>query len=536
VTRPTGTTATDPVPATETPKSDHGTRSESYRVPAIVCAGAALLLRLGAAADAFWLDEIWTLANAQQMRSLFDVFTLAHDNNHQLVSLWMYLLGDVDPLLLRLPSILAGSAAVFFAVRLSRNLPPMAHWFVGTVFSCAYLLVVYSSEARGYGLAVCFALASLDVFKTYVDRPGPKSIAAFSSLVVLGMMSHFGFVQFYLALVLWHLWLARHRVSSLVPWHVVPASYLLYLYLVIYRRMEIGGGSEQIDSVLVQAAAWGLGTPVTQVAVTIAVGLALALFVTDQVRLHRAGRSEWVFNVLMVIVVPPVIAWVTQQSQATTAGGGDVGLPIYPRYFLLSLSFLLLSVCRAAHWLYTRNHAVARVFGVAVVLWLCATSVTRVVPFLQYGRGDYRSVVETMVAKGRLPIPLQQDPTAPGITYGGDHPFRTNAVIEYYRRYEGEKRRLLFVHNDAFERDPRYAPEFFLVHRGVHEGADGRVAFPEAVRVPSRVGAVYRFVQSFRHHAPSGWTWALYQRVSRPRAIKTAPPRRRFSPGPPILM
>jgi hypothetical protein len=534
VTRPTDTAATGTVSATTAAAIDRETSPDSYLVPAIVCTGVALVLRVRAAADAFWLDEIWTLVNAQKMRSLFDVFTLAHDNNHQLVSLWMYLVGDVDPLLLRLPSIVAGSVAVFFAVRLCRNLSPTAHWFVGAVFTSGYLLVVYSSEARGYGLAVCFALASLDVFKTYVDHPSPKSIAVFSLLVLLGMMSHFRFVQFYLALALWHLWRARGRVSSLVAWHAVPVGYLVYLYLVIYRHMEIGGGSDKIDSVLLQAVAWGLGTPATHAFVLLAAGLALALFVTDQIRLRHAGSSEWVFNVLVVIVVPAFVAWMTQQSQATD-GGGAAGWPIYPRYFLLSLSFLLLSVCRAAHWLSTLKYPVAKVVGVAVVLWLCATSVMRIAPFLQYGRGDYRAVVETMVAKGRAPIPLRQDPTVTGITYGGDHPFRTSVVIEYYRRYEGDEHRLLFVPYEAFERDPRYAPEFFLLHRGVHEGADGRVAFPPAVRVPSRVGAVYRFVESFRHHAPSGWTWGLYQRVSPPRAVACGLPRPRYS-RPPILM
>ena len=59
----------------------------------VLLALAGSALRIAAAFDQFWLDEVWSWSLAQRARSWLDVLTLAHDNNHQLNTLWIHVLG-----------------------------------------------------------------------------------------------------------------------------------------------------------------------------------------------------------------------------------------------------------------------------------------------------------------------------------------------------------------------------------------------------------------------------------------------------------
>lgn len=79
---------------------------------AVVVALAALV-RLAATWNDLWLDEIWTLKLLGGVNSLLGVFTLRHENNHILNSLFMYALKPFGiDWLYRVPDWLAGTAVV----------------------------------------------------------------------------------------------------------------------------------------------------------------------------------------------------------------------------------------------------------------------------------------------------------------------------------------------------------------------------------------------------------------------------------------
>src|SRR5258707_11952356 len=121
------------------------------RVPGLLLlVAAAGLLRLAAARDDLWLDEIWSLSLAARVHRALDVFTsLHHDNNHYLVTLWMFLLGDnAAGFWYRLPSVLAGTAAVALAYFAGQKLGGNAGVFAAILTALSLPLVVYSSEAR----------------------------------------------------------------------------------------------------------------------------------------------------------------------------------------------------------------------------------------------------------------------------------------------------------------------------------------------------------------------------------------------------
>ncbi len=117
------------------------------------------------------------------------------------------------------------------------------------------------------------------------------------------------------------------------------------------------------------------------------------------------------------------------------------------------------------------------------------------------------TVVGRIVDEGGFPVRNSQQPTIPTITYGGDHTFRTSMIVGYYRLRHGRRDRLLLlVPNADTDRDPRNAPEWYLLHTFDHEGEI--TPFDFGIRSASKVA--YSLVATYRHYGPSGWTWGLY--------------------------
>jgi hypothetical protein len=74
----------------------------------------AIALRLIGTRGDLWLDEIWTLVLLEPVTSVGQViWSINHDNNHYLNSLYLYLVGaDASPLVQRALSVVFGKAAV----------------------------------------------------------------------------------------------------------------------------------------------------------------------------------------------------------------------------------------------------------------------------------------------------------------------------------------------------------------------------------------------------------------------------------------
>ena len=80
----------------------------------VLLAGACTLLRLAAIRGDFGLDEIWSWVIAYRCRSLWEMASIAHDNNHILNSLVLYELKSevAHKWLFRLPAALYPSMPV----------------------------------------------------------------------------------------------------------------------------------------------------------------------------------------------------------------------------------------------------------------------------------------------------------------------------------------------------------------------------------------------------------------------------------------
>src|SRR5688500_12998828 len=93
--------------------------------PRIALAAIVLVfsgLRVAAAANDLWIDELWTLWHVVQLRSIGEILSrFTVDNNHPLNSLWMYVaLPLKTDWSYRLLSVLSGSAAIWLAAKVAR--------------------------------------------------------------------------------------------------------------------------------------------------------------------------------------------------------------------------------------------------------------------------------------------------------------------------------------------------------------------------------------------------------------------------------
>src|SRR5690606_5978052 len=156
--------------------------------------------------------------------------------------------------------------------------------FAAVLFGFSFLLVAYSSEARGYACALCFGLLASVALDRYLERGGWRDAAMFVTAVILGSLSQPVFRLFYGSLLIWgsarildrsrrggDRWSSRGgeaesmdgarsgtdrtakdtayraeggrpSVWSLLAWQAIPLVALLALYVVDLRHMEVGSG------------------------------------------------------------------------------------------------------------------------------------------------------------------------------------------------------------------------------------------------------------------------------------------------------
>jgi hypothetical protein len=112
-----------------------------------VCLIAAAVLRIFAAFNDFWLDEIWSLQFAREVDSAWDIIAeTPHDNNHILNTLYLYSIGyQHNWVWYRLLAVAAGTASVALIayISLQRGFPEA----VCTAFGDLLFIIVLSSHS-----------------------------------------------------------------------------------------------------------------------------------------------------------------------------------------------------------------------------------------------------------------------------------------------------------------------------------------------------------------------------------------------------
>lgn len=470
----------------------------------VLVAVAANLLRLAASLDDFWLDEIWSwgLVREQVQHPLDILLALHHDNNHLLTSWWIYTLGpDVDWRWYRLPSALLGSATVLLARRavVRDGLPTVRAVTLLTVPS--YLLIHYTSEARGYAgmmfaVAACLVLLQRLLPPGRSDAPMERASGGRRSLdlglfwlsAMFGCLAHATFYYAFVALGLWACyrllasrtrWLAKF--TELLALFVVPGLFGLILWLVSYSQLQIGGGDIEnpwlvaaaTASLLLGGPAAGEGILLGALLLAIMVGLEIVLLI-------RTGDDRWVLW-LAIVIVPAVLIAVL---------GHEV---VYPRYFLATVLCLQIALGSLL------GRALSCRGMPRTVAWGALAAITlgnglHLQTLYREGRGHPAAVVRWMAERT----------AGDQILVGSDNAFRHGLILAYHLRELPPDKTLMHFGTGPW---PPGGPEWLLLHNQDLEWA------PEPELLVGD-GLRFRLEKVFPYAGLSGWQTAVYRNVA----------------------
>lgn len=466
--------------------------SSSHRLFAVLLAAIvalAALLRLGALRAEFWFDEIWSWEFARDAATPWQVFAGAnqhHDNNHKLNTLFLSLYpAGAHWTWYRLHSFVAGLAAVALAALAARRRGRAEAVFAALLFAVNYWLVLASTEARGYALAVCFALLAFYALDSYFADGRRRRLVVFWASVILGFCSHLTLIHCYLALVLWSVYyLARRRLSpggeirQLLACHAVPGLFFVALYLVDVRHMQLGGAPPlPIHLVLGRLFGLGLGGPPVAAWYWPALVLAAAILAAGLRLLAHDERHAALFFAVAIAGSPALFL---------------LGKPVFlfERYFLVSFVFFLLLLSYVLGALWRRSRAGACVAALAA-LGMAAGGVLQMMDFERGGRGHFLDALAF----------INRESSGEAVTVCGDFDFRVRKFYSFYVPYVRGGARLIYREQDEL---PVGGADWLLVHRldDLH---------PPEPRMLDADGNAYERAGDFPAPTFGGWNWYVYR-------------------------
>ncbi len=468
-----------------------------FRALLLAALALALGLRVAALSAEFWFDEIWSWELARAAASAWSIFfTLHHDNNHKLNTLYLFCCPDGAPWAwYRAHSVVAGVAAVALAAWIARRWGRVEAIAAALLMASNYWLVLCSAEARGYSLAVAFALLAFAALRAWLERGGRGWLVLFWLPVVLGFLAHLTFLHCYLALFLWSLRHfarqgkgARAEVGPMLRCHAVPGAFVLVLYFVDVRHMVLGGGPPvPTGEVLTRLLGLGLGGPPAGPralgrALLAAVGAGWGLW-----WLARQGESVWVFFAVATVGAPALFL---------------VKRPpfLFERYFLISFVFLLLLLSYSLGDLWRRG-PVGRVAATLLLLAVVGGNVWQVLRFVSNGRGQFHEA---------LAFVAEHDDGAT-IDVTGDHDFRIAKFCAFYGPRVAD-RPFVYHRGDAL---PPAGATWLIVHRLDERHPPGAVERDAA-------GNEYRLVRAWPSAGLGSWGCFVYRNAKLPVGLEIA--------------
>jgi hypothetical protein len=361
--------------------------------------------------------------------------------------------------------------------------------------ACSFLLIQYSSEARGYSLAIFFSMLSLLLGMRYVERPGIGLAALLWASLAAAVLSHLTAAVFYASFLLWSFYaLLRARgkwkeaVGPILILHGVPLVLLILYYLECVRKMEIGGGPSEgplgiLGRVLCLWVGAPLGTAGTLVAsVALLASVALVTAIPGVWLLARMEARMGVFFGAIFLLSAGV-------PLAAPRSGA-----IYERYFLVCLSFGLLLLGLALAWLYRKGAWGKAIFCIALTGFL-AGNAQHTGWLLKVERGHCAELLQY----------IDHHSTGPVVSLAGNHDFRSDTLFQFYLPRTSFSRTLVYVPR---EKDETEIADWFI---------QDRRKYRDVPRYVSIRGRLYELATTFEMTSPqhpiclSGWSWDVYR-------------------------
>jgi hypothetical protein len=358
---------------------------------AVVLAAAAV--RIAPAWGDFWLDEIWTYVSIGRLDSAAGVFTeIHHSNNHHLNSLFFYWIGErADWFAYRIPSLVAGIGSVLLAAALAGRRGRLEAGFAAFLTGGCFALIHFSSEARGYSLAVFAALAATFFLERDLDRPRWWSAGLFGACAVLGILSHLVYLFYYAgaaAQSAWRLLRRSHErragALQMLRLHALPVVASLWLYAVDLRFLRVGRGNPtDLAEFSARSVGYTLGLPVVSELALPYLLIAAAIAGAGLWLLWREGDDAWILMAVAIFAAPLLVFGVMRPEVVAV------------RYFLIGIALLLLLASRLLAALY-REGGWRRGLCLVALAAFTLGNAAHTLAFLERGRGGYRAALAYM--------------------------------------------------------------------------------------------------------------------------------------------
>lgn len=229
-----------------------------------------VVLRVLMIRDAFWVDEILSWIYAKNAQTLLDIFQTPEDNNHFIYTTFLFLLGDQPQwILYRLPSLVFGLLSIGIAGVVARRFGGGASLMSMLLFASSTLMVIHSTQARGYSLALFLGLLAYELTVRYSLHGQWTTSLIFWCVSTLGFLSHLTFLLIFFALLPWMLWHCRQcrtrEILLFTQWYGIPLLLLFILYKILYSPMTFALHPDiTLLEAMVQNMTWPLGLPPTQ--------------------------------------------------------------------------------------------------------------------------------------------------------------------------------------------------------------------------------------------------------------------------------
>lgn len=449
----------------------------------------ATVVRTLASTGDLWFDEVWTWMLLRDLDSPLDIFVMHHDNNHYLNSLYWFVVGDSPhALLYRVPSILFGVATVLVGARLAAVRGWLEGLIVAFLLSSSFLLILYSSEARGYSAVTFFAFAAFAAMRRLLATPSTGLLVGFWGLSILGFLSHLSYGLVAAAIGLWTMAeLARPGTralawfTGLARFHAVPFVFLVLLYWIDVSKVPyLFVHPDPFGAVLADAIAHTLRMPAGVAPNWAAASVALLMMAVSIFRIARSGSREWIFFVA-VLVSAPLLYGIPQLFMGPVA--------IMVRYFLVSFVFALLLLAYVFADL-VRSGRIGTVVSAGVLGMLLVGNAQLTEELLSTGRGGYRQALQDIADHSLEDV----------VTVTSDHDLENGVLVYYNAGHLDTTKQIAYVRKKD---QVRMRPHWYIAH------AYNRAKVPkDAISVGPMT---YKLVATYPASPYSGFPWFVYE-------------------------
>lgn len=450
----------------------------------LVC---AIMICIAARGD-LWLDEIWSIFFAESAKSPWDIISLyQHDNNHVLNTLYLYVIGKQDHLVLyRLLSVVAGVGSLFLLTRMARKYGYLESLVVLLLAGFSYPLILYFSEARGYALAIFFALLSLFLLDKCLTNYSPIKLSFFWLSACMGILSHLSFVLIFLSLSIFVIHkevLSRSSLESklqiVFKYLLIPFFFLIAFYMVHARGMTIGGGDandpfKEISKGVAYLVGLRDGFFLWRL---VASGLFIMITLAGSYLYYRDKNKLWSFVIACLLLPPLIIILIIRPTV------------YYFRYLVVTYPFFYLLLSYILGKLYRRGHKYSYVALILICLYLMG-QMQQLWPLFKYGRGNYQAILTEVSNKSSGNV----------LRIGSDHDFRNKMLLSFYQRFIPPYQSLHYIDQQSWNIDP---PEWIILHK-----ADRSFKLEPFISTSDQ--QTYKLTKVERSVRESGFSWFLY--------------------------